>query len=216
MKFSRRLFPFFVLCCLVCLSAIPASADSVYQVTGALTIVGNDVCNGVPCVETLAFSFDVTWVPIPGGGYNPVILPNPKVTSFGPLGSFSLPTGSIYENDYIPITDGQRGPDNYLSDEIDIYPLNAPVASSPQPLQLAGSAALYACGTAVCSADFVPLINAAGEGSPSGGPLVYSETAVPEASALWYLLIGVGLILLTVAVRRRKTIGERADALTPA
>jgi hypothetical protein len=216
MKFSLRLFPFFVLCCFVCLSAIPASADSVYQVTGALTIVGNDVCNGVPCVETLAFSFDVAWVPVPDEGYNPVILPNPKVTSFGPLGSFFLPTGSIGvgTGDYIPITDGQRGPDNFY-DEIDIYALNAPIASSPQPLQLEG-ATLYSCGTAICSADFVSFANPGEEGLPSGGPLVYSETAVPEASALWYLLIGVGLILLTVAVRRRKTIGERADAPTPA
>jgi hypothetical protein len=35
-----------------------AHADSIYAVTGSLTIVGNNMCGG-PCVETLNFSFDL-------------------------------------------------------------------------------------------------------------------------------------------------------------
>ncbi len=75
--------------------AIPAMADSIFNITGTLAIAGNNVCGGGPCVETLGFSFDVTWDEFAPGQFNPVILPGTEVTSSGPLGSFSLGAGSV-------------------------------------------------------------------------------------------------------------------------
>jgi hypothetical protein len=63
MRFLRVLV-LLVLGCFVWLSAIPACADGLplllppaYNVSGALVIVGENACAGLPCTETIAFSF---------------------------------------------------------------------------------------------------------------------------------------------------------------
>ena len=55
-----------VLVCFVWFSTQPARADGLppplphaYNVSGALLLVGNNVCAGLPCTETIAFSFDL-------------------------------------------------------------------------------------------------------------------------------------------------------------
>jgi hypothetical protein len=78
-----RAFLLLALCCLACLSAVSTRADSFpppvflppsYQVSGALLIVGNDVCSGLPCTETIAFSFDFGYATFSGEpGYFPYV-----------------------------------------------------------------------------------------------------------------------------------------------
>jgi hypothetical protein len=180
--------------------SIPAMADGVYNVTGTLAITGTNACGG-PCVETLDFSFDVTWFEFSPGQFNPVILPAGQVTSSGPLGSFSAPDGSI-GNNYIGFFD------NY-GDEIDIDVLNAPVADSPQFLDLGsspGGAYLWGCQTATCVTDFADAVFPGFSGSVAygvylSGPMEYKEVSVPETGTLSYLLLGLGLLLLVSFAR---------------
>lgn len=187
--------------------AVPAMADSIFNVTGTLTIAGNNVCGGGPCVETLGFSFDVTWDEFAPGQFNPVILPGTEVTSSGPLGSFFLGAGSI-ANNFIAFFDNQ-GPTN--GDEIDIDVANAPVASSPQPLQLL-DAYLYSCLIATCASDFAsPPFAVPSYGIFLPGTMQFKETAVPETGTLSYLLVGLGLLLLAPFGRQsvRRFVSER-------
>lgn len=189
----------------VMICAVPAVADAIFDVTGSLTITGTNACGG-PCVETVDFSFDVTWDEFAPGEFNPVILPGAQVTSSGPLGSFMPPVGSI-GNNFIALFDGLGSP---IQDEIDIDVLNAPIASSPQPLDLGpggiGGADLYSCGTATCVTDFADAVFP-NSGVPAFGIFLpgtvhYTETALPESSTLSYLLLALGLGLLGVFARR--------------
>jgi len=187
---------------MLCLLAVPAMADGVFDVTGSLTISGNDVCGGAACVETLDFSFEVTWVQFAPGQFNPEILPGTTASSSGPLGSFAPAGPGSIANNFIQFFNTQ-------GDEIDISVLNAPVASAPQALQLAngfGGGYIYGCQTAVCVADFAPpgFVPPA-FGLFTLGTVQYTETAVPEASTILYLLIGLVLVSLVYWHR----LGER-------
>lgn len=181
--------------------AVPAMADSIFNVTGTLTIAGNNVCGGGPCVETLGFSFDVTWDEFAPGQFNPVILPGTEVTSSGPLGSFALAAGSV-GNTFIQFFDN-GGP--ISGDEIDIDALNAPIAGAPEPLQLVDGY-LFGCQTATCITDFVPPDFPHPPGQAFGifdiGTLQIKQTAVPETGTLSYLLAGLGLLLVAPFSRR--------------
>jgi len=188
--------------------AIPAMADSIFNVTGTLTIAGNNVCGGGPCVETLGFSFDVTWDEFAPGQFNPVILPGTEVTSSGPLGSFALGAGSV-GNTFIQFFDN-GGP--ISGDEIDIDVANAPVASSPQPLQLLDSY-LYSCLTTTCATDFAsPPFEVPSYGIFLPGTIQFKETAVAETGTLSYLLLALGLGLVGAFARRPMRRGLREAA----
>src|SRR5215469_16139238 len=86
--------------------ASPAMADSIFDVTGVLTVIGNNVCNGTPCVETLRFSFDVALNQIVPGFFSAQILPSSDVNSLGPLGNFSLSSSIVGAPDHITFLDG--------------------------------------------------------------------------------------------------------------
>jgi hypothetical protein len=179
-----------LLALLIC--AVPATADSVYDVSGALTIVGNNACGGPPCVETLAFSFQVDYQTVLSGfsvNYFGHVLPGATIASFGPTAPFTQV--SFGSGNFIAFF-------NYFGgDEIDIYALN-PTTSLPPTFGYAGSlASLYTCGTdPVCVTDF-----GSGFGGIAAGPLTYTVTAIPEGSILSYLLLGVGLGLLGTFAR---------------
>jgi len=191
-EMALRIFKL-VLVLLIC--AVPAMADSVYDVSGVVTIVGNNACGGPPCVETLAFSFQVDYQPLFGGQvYIAHVLPGSTINSFGPLGPFN----SLFSpEDYFAFF-------NSAGDEIDI---NGPFRDGELPTVPVPNlidADLYGCRTNTCLVDFgfpgftqLPAL-----GIFRGGSLQYTATAVPEGSTSSYLLVGVGLALLGMLARR--------------
>ena len=74
------------------LFALPARADTIYDVNATATITGNDVCGGV-CVETVSFSLQLD--PLAGGPTD--VLPGGTFTSSGPIpyGSGSIEPGPL-------------------------------------------------------------------------------------------------------------------------
>jgi hypothetical protein len=208
MRVLRLLVVFFI-------CAVPAMADSVFDVNGALTIVGNNTCSGTPCVETLAFSFQFAYqlVPqfvIPGHNYYAgTVLPGGTVTSFGPLAPFFASSGPCcIAAGYVPFA-------NLANDGIDILLSQSstnqvtPFGVSPAPPVFLNGALLYGCGVPgvtsvdrVCVQDFS--ITGSVFGGIGGGPAQITVTAAPEGSALSYLLVGVGLGLFGMLARKLK------------
>ncbi len=178
---------FFVTC-------IPAFADQVYDVTGSVTLTGNNFCSG-PCIEILDFSFQVTYQTECCGAFLQVVLPGSTTTSTGPLAPFSL----------------LASPDNYFAffnstgDEIDIFGPNFGGGPALAPFPRLIGSELYGCVSAdtVCIADFVP------PGSPTTGHVIpgslqYTVTAAPEVSTLGYLAAGASALVL-LAFRRTRS-----------
>ena len=164
-------------------------ADSVYDVTGALTIVGNNACGGPPCVETLAFSFQVDYQSIGLGFYLGHVLPGSTINSFGPLDPFNRLLSP--PEDFFAFF-------NSAGDEIDIFGLGGDGEPAPAPVPHLTESLLYGCMTNTCLVDFafpeftgLPALGIFREGT-----LKYTATAVPEGSTSSYLLVGVGLALL--------------------
>jgi hypothetical protein len=182
------LFLFFV-------AAIPASADQIYDVTGTVTLTGNNVCAG-PCVETLDFSFQVTYQPECCGFFQQVVLGS-TTTSTGPLAPFTL----------------IASPTNYFAffnsanDEIDVFGPGFDFQPPSVPFPNLVGAELYGCGSPganTCVLDFVP------PGSPTTGhvldaSLEYTVKAVPEPSTLALLIAGAA-VLLFLGFRRTSTL----------
>lgn len=85
---------------LLTFGAVQANADSIYQVTGTLTIPGNSANPGVS--ETVNYSFELDYPTnlIPTEG-QPLLFGTPKVTSSGPLGTFAGPFLSSVVQGYI-------------------------------------------------------------------------------------------------------------------
>src|SRR5260221_6255522 len=102
----NRILRFLMPLGMLCLILPAARADSYnvvdqYNVTGALTIVGNNACPPLPaCAETIVFSFQIGVVQLTdaidnqlliGGatGYFPYLIPGSgSLQSFGPLEQF--------------------------------------------------------------------------------------------------------------------------------
>jgi hypothetical protein len=133
-----------------------SQADQLYAVNGSLTIVGNDVCLG-PCIEIVNFSFDFREQADQNGIYYLSIVPGTSsVVSFGPLGTFSAPTGP-----YNPFPSGnprtnyiefRSSPSPAIFLEIDIWASQNGLREPFVP-QI-GGADLWACGTQDCLTDF--------------------------------------------------------------
>jgi hypothetical protein len=136
---------------MVCLTAAPARALSLdtYSVDGAMLIVGNPVCGGVPCTETIAFSFLFNVADIGIGFLGSVVPGTITVNSLGPLGDFTY-SGFI----------GNPGTQNYMPfgspgvAEIDLHLLTNLLPYSFVPSF--GNAELYSCLNQTCITDFVP------------------------------------------------------------
>jgi hypothetical protein len=188
--------------------AVPAMADSVWNLSGAITMVGRNACGGPPCVETLAFSFDVEYQREVVGSivtpyYSAEFLPGASVTSFGPLGAFQFGGGfgaGGLGGVFIPLV-------NAAGDEIDLIP-NADSffgSPTPGPPQI-DTAIFYSCVPGIGYGVFGPAdpvcvqdgFGDAGyaDGFASGS-LQYTVTAAPESSSLSYLLVGLWFGLLS-------------------
>lgn len=219
----RSVFLLFVSCFLICLAnAQSARADDIppgalppeWNVSGTASIVGNDACSGLPCTETIAFSFDV--------GYQFLSSETPPYEAYytdlvmsgsGALGSFTgsvdgplflgtpsfSPPGECFglDNNYLGLADPG-------GDSFNIHLCTA-FASAPTAPALNG-VDLYGCGTSQCAADFSfnPSAPLPQLGLFVYGPVEYTVTPLvtPEPSML--SLLAVGLIALGLAGALRK------------
>jgi hypothetical protein len=178
-----------------------------YQVSGLLTIVGNNACQPLPaCAETLDFSFSAyeefeTSMSV----YELFIVPGSGVTeSLGPLGTFSGPTGghlgtpepgdSCVDCNFAGFVDTG-------GDEIDIH-FSQGIGDSPFTPSIV-SALLYGCGTQTCITDLSPF----GPGTTIGifldGEVTATVTQVTEISSASLLAAGL-LALLGLGIARRR------------
>jgi len=204
----------FKLLLVVLLCAVPAVAESVYQVSGDIILTGNNACSG-PCVETIKFSFDLEYGSFPPYGPSVAVLPGATTQSFGPLASFVGPSSTTAFVPYSLFCCQYIGFFNSFLDEIDLDV----VANSSSAPQITG-ADLYGCGTfqaldPTCVADFVPP-----NGSPVGTFLgatvqatVTEISSVPEESTVVDLL--AGLCLLWLILRYRSKGGCFSDRAAP-
>ena len=86
----------------VCLANAPLRADPInpfYDVTGTMTITGNNVCTPSPCRETIDFSFLYGYnYNSAFGVYDAYVVPSSiSVSSFGALGSSFGYSGQMWE-----------------------------------------------------------------------------------------------------------------------
>jgi hypothetical protein len=163
------------------------NADSVYEISGTMTVSGNSSNPGVQ--ETVNFSFELDYSQL-NQDLEPAIVGTPMVTSFGPLGTFSIAS--------IPSTQGYVGffsplpvtPGGYPA-EIDLLGDFSP-AFNPVPV-ISGQAWLYPCTaepTGPCAPFFIGGLNIYGTATAT----VHLVSA-PEPGTLGLCVLG-GLALL--------------------
>jgi len=182
------------------LFALPARADTIYDINATATITGNDACGG-PCVETLTFSFMLEQV----DPFNTTVLPGGTFTSSGPIpyGSGPMPGESPEADAFGDLRFFYSPPGGFGTDELD---LAIGCVSTPFPCtpSLLGGATLYSCGDMTCVSDFCfgDCSNLAPnyEGGVASGPIVGTITVVnppsatPEPGEAGLLMLGVGLL----------------------
>jgi hypothetical protein len=196
---------------MVCIANKPVQADSipVYDVTGTLTIAGNNVCGLSPCKETIKFSFEYTYTYFSSlNAYLGGIVGTPSVSSYGALGSsFSAMTGphSPYpfcqpNTNYMPMY-------NSGSDEIDLYACGND-QSTPAVPSFRGD--LWHCQTATCLTDFAPPgTNQCNVGCVMG-TVQETVVAVPEGGAS-LMYVACSLVPIGLAMRQSKRHRARAS-----
>jgi hypothetical protein len=226
MSLSRLLFSV-ALGWFVWLSAIPARADGLppplppeWNVSGALLLVGNNVCAGLPCTETVAFSFDVGYQFLPNFNAYEAYLTDLVGSGSGALGSFiQSDVGPFFlGNPIFPFNDPAGllpgacigSPDAQLfgfapgGNGINLHLCQAFV-STPAAPSISG-ADLYSCQTSTCLTDFAPA-PFQGHGLPQNGiflfgPVEFTVTAIPEPATLTLLFSGLLLLGLGAASRK--------------
>ena len=142
MRVIRLLFVLFI-------CAVPAAADTVYQVTGSATITGNPVCNGLPCTETIDFLFLVDYLFEGPDDYAEHLISVISLTSSGPLAPFNT-MGAV--GDYFAFS-------NSALDEIDVNGPRGDTGLAPTPFPDLRDSLLFGCGFTsvdpICVQDFV-------------------------------------------------------------
>lgn len=219
MKFSLRLFPFFALCCFVCLSAIPAHADPVWTFNGTITMLGTDACGG-QCVQTVDFSFQMTWdacAPNPDGSYpcsyvfDP--LPGGQASGSGPLGT----VWNIAPGETVTIVATPGGDDFWL--EFGDYYQGPAFSSSPNAAPPLLWGYMEGCSTETCVIDFIDanwtggtptqhLDNGDG-GIGYGSSIQYTVKQTPEPGALTLIVCG---LLFVFGLGARRFLGHSGSA----
>ncbi|MGA9882943.1 MAG: PEP-CTERM sorting domain-containing protein [Candidatus Acidiferrales bacterium] len=206
---------FLVLFAAVAFAARPAHADTFYDVSGTLTLTGNNACGSSPCTETIDFSFELD------EGFNSVydaygltFVPGTSTTtSSGPLGTMYFAGASggplAYQtpgpgNGNVNFTAFNSSPDPVFADSLELY-----VAENLQPDPFIPSfdgGTLYSCATATCVTDFCPPSFCTSGGVDLGifapASTESTVTAAPEPSAL--ALLAFGLLALCFLGRRNR------------
>ena len=221
MSFTRLSFSLVLVCFVWLSSSLPARADGLppplppaYSVTGALLLAGNDVCAGLPCTETIAFSFDLGYQFQPGLNlYEPYVV-NLVDTWSGALGSFTQSTAGRHFLGDPTINPGGGGgcfglDSNFIGlfnrsgDEIDIHLCQGFVAAPVAPSIL--DADLYGCHTAVCVTEFSPFQS---QSLPQLGiflnaPVGSKVTTIPEPATITLLVFGMLVFGVGRAISRK-------------
>ena len=194
---------------LALLFALPAHADTIYDVNATATITGNNVCGG-PCVETLSFSLMLDQ-PTP---FTTAVLPGGTFSSSGPIpfGSGSIAAGELNAaGGFIAFLFNPPG--GFGIDELDLT-LGCEGTPFPcTPVQVAANswpfgATLFSCGDQTCVNDFCPPGFCAITGGIDVGPIVGTIRVVhtPEPGEAGLLILGIGLLAL---IGRRARGGRR-------
>ena len=135
----------------VLFSASLALADTVYDVSGDVTLAGNVNCP--TCRESIGFSFGIDYVPSPSGfgftWYTPTVIDFSSTWS-GQMGNAPGAPGVLDVPSYVPLF-------NAGGDEVDI---DLPSSFSEpysiyQPVPVLQGADLWGCMTSTCVNDFV-------------------------------------------------------------
>jgi hypothetical protein len=198
---------------LLCIADKTAQADSIpiWDVTGTLTITGNNVCGLSPCVETIKFSFDYTYTLV-ASEYVGELLGTASVSSYGALGSsfaglYSPQNPFIFcqpNANYMPMF-------NSGGDEIDLYACGN-AESTPAVPSFRGD--LWHCVTASCITDFAPAGSDVCDTACVIGTVqesVAPAVQVPEGgTALEYALMA--LLPIGFAIWHSKSVRVRARA----
>jgi hypothetical protein len=195
------------------LGAVPANADSVYEVIGTLTVPGYSPGVG----ETINYSFELDYSQ-PGGTGTPVyanLTGTPTVTSFGALGT-AFYLAYLGSPNYVAFFDSGVTP---LALEIDLNGQFEPFFGAPPPIVTISS--LFACDptqVAACSDFTVPPLLACGSGRidiPCGtATAAVYLVPTPEPNPGLLMLTGVALLgLLRVAKMKRTTSGWTSKRL---
>lgn len=199
--------------CFVWLSTAPVRADQIptppvvlppgWDVSGTLSIVGNNACSGLPCTETVAFSFDLGYEFFPDVNTYEAYIANVVNNWSGALGSFSTTnTGPERVN----ASQNIFGFFEPAGDEIDINIVQGFVSTPPVTPTLLG-ATLYTCGTTTCLTDFAPP-TFQGRTPPQfgilvGGPAEFTVTPTPEPATLTLLVFGLFVLGLVGTTCRK-------------
>ena len=188
----------FALGCFVWLSAAPVRADGLpiflppsYTVSGALLIVGDNACSGLPCTETVAFSFDFGYQFLGKNFFVPYVA-HLLANGSGALGSF---TNSNAGPLFVDPEMNHIGFGDTAGDEIDIHLSEFVVPAPVAPSIIAAD--LFSCATTTCLTDFAPQLVPLGApqlGIFLGGSVESRVTAIPEPAMLISLVSGILLL----------------------
>jgi hypothetical protein len=160
---------------------LQANADSIYEVIGTLTVPGNSSNPGVG--ETIIYSFELDYSQLIGG-YIPTVVGTPVITSFGPLGTFSLEYGdSGALQGYVAFfSQSSTGYDA----EIDLLGNFAPFAS-PTP-SITGETWLYYCSNMSACSEFTA--DGPGNEYPNTATAAVYAVQIPEPGTFCLSVLG--------------------------
>jgi hypothetical protein len=218
MKCLRGYYLPALVCVIFAVSWSPtACANPIFSFTVAITLTGNDVCNG-PCISRLNESFDFQW-DAGSSTLNEVnvgTITETSVTASGPIqfDGFGGDNWFLDQFAYMGTTDGlPPAPGMPYGDEIDLFLVSYnEFVSVDTPPKLA--VAMYSCDSALCLEDFAPgnhPICAYFCGSSGMVSQVFTETGevnpptAPEPSGLSMLATGLLAFLGCASLGKRRS-----------
>ena len=186
----KMLAKFAVLLLLLAFGAIQASADSVFEIVGTLTIPGNSSNPGVSETINYSFEFDPS---LPT-----TVIGTPTITGFGPLGQhFTFAENGAF----------LAGPPSsyfgFFSPGVEIDLLT----NAPDSTIITGSW-LWSCDMPLPCAEFYPGKGAPLNASGNGSGLIWPGTAnasvhlVPEPGTFFLSVLGVFALCLMIKTLR--------------
>lgn len=203
---------------MLCLANTPLQADpinSLYDVTGTMTITGNNVCTPSPCRETIDFSFLYGYnYNSAFGVYDAYVVPSSiSVSSFGALGSsfgYSGQIGNPQPGCDTHAVIGEPADANYMPFLAGGTEIDLDACGNLQTTPVAPSffvSELYSCGNATCESDFVPPSRmGVNPGIFLPGTVHTNVAAVPEGgTSLEYLAIALVPIGFAILWSRRQS-----------